>query len=136
MSFRKSTALPGTGQLFTQIPQRIHLSGSMYGFFWKIFRALASFVQTLFRTFVRSTLKLGLPYFSINASIEITLQTTSIPICFLSTETFHSGIASLAQLFHFLYHTLLMPKDSPQLPQPQYFLPCNFPVPSSLHGNW
>ena len=88
MSFRKSTALPGTGQLFTQIPQRIHLSGSMYGFFWKIFRALASFVQTLFRTFVRSTLKLGLPYFSINASIEITLQTTSIPICFLSTETF------------------------------------------------
>ena len=84
MSFRKSTALPGTGQLFTQIPQRIHLSGSMYGFFWKIFRALASFVQTLFRTFV----KLGLPYFSINASIEITLQTTSIPICFLSTETF------------------------------------------------
>ena len=88
MPFRKSTALPGTGQLFTQIPQRIHLSGSMYGFFWKIFRALASFVQTLFRTFVRSTLKLGLPYFSINASIEITLQTTSIPICFLSTETF------------------------------------------------
>ena len=88
MSFRKSTALPGTGQLFIQIPQRIHLSGSMYGFFWKIFRALASFVQTLFRTFVRSTLKLGLPYFSINASIEITLQTTSIPICFLSTETF------------------------------------------------
>ena len=88
MSFRKSTALPGTGQLFTQIPQRIHLSGSMYGFFWKIFRALASFVQTLFRTFVRSTLKLGLPYFSINASIEITLQTTSIPICFLSTESF------------------------------------------------
>ena len=88
MSFRKSTALPGTGQLFTQIPQRIHLSGSMYGFFWKIFRALASFVQTLFRTFVRSTLKLGLPYFSIKASIEITLQTTSIPICFLSTEIF------------------------------------------------
>ena len=88
MPFRKSTALPDTGQLFTQIPQRIHLSGSMYGFFWKIFRALASFVQTLFRTFVRSTLKLGLPYFSINASIEITLQTTSIPICFLSTETF------------------------------------------------
>ena len=88
MPFRKSTAFPGTGQLFTQIPQRIHLSGSMYGFFWKIFRALASFVQTLFRTFVRSTLKLGLPYFSINASIEITLQTTSIPICFLSTETF------------------------------------------------
>ena len=131
MPFRKSTALPDTGQLFTQIPQRIHLSGSMYGFFWKIFRALASFVQTLFRTFVRSTLKLGLPYFSINASIEITLQTTSIPICFLSTETF-----ALAQLFHFLYHALLMPKDSPQLPQPQYFLPCNFPVPSSLHGNW
>ena len=88
MPFRKSTAFPGTGQLFTQIPQRIHLSGSMYGFFWKIFRALASFVQTLFRTFVRSTLKLGLPYFSIKASIEITLQTTSIPICFLSTETF------------------------------------------------
>ena len=31
---------------------------------------------------------------------------------------------------------LLMPKDSPQLPQPQYFLPCNFQVPSSPHGNW
>ena len=86
--------------------------------------------------FVRSTLKLGLPYFSINASIEITLQTTSIPICFLSTETFAFCVASLAQLFHFLHHALLMPKDSPQLPQPQYFLPCNFPVPSSLHGNW
>ena len=135
MPFRKSTALPGTGQLFTQIPQRIHLSGSMYGFFWKIFRALASFVQTLFRTFVRSTLKLGLPYFSINASIEITLQTTSIPICFLSTETFAFWRCFSRPVIS-LHHTLLMPKDSPQLPQPQYFLPCNFPVPSSLHGNW
>ena len=150
MSFRKSTALPGTGQLFTQIPQRIHLSGSMYGFFWKIFRALASFVQTLFRTFVRSTLKLGLPYFSINASIEITLQTTSIPgkgrisqatrdrvRAFIKEHDYRPNVVAKGLAQRKTYNiALLMPKDSPQLPQPQYFLPCNFPVPSSPHGNW